>query len=305
MEAIEIKSFGDVDVLQSVESAQPALKAKQVLVKNRAVAIDPYDVKFVMGQMGEADKLPLVPGSSVVGDVIAVGEAVTAFKVGDRVAATRHHHTYASEVVIGQSALALVPEAVNDAVAVAATLGAAMGYQAIVEDLDVEPGQKVLIQGGAGAVGSAAVQVALLRGAEVYATASPADFAYLQSLGAVNVVDYHSDYEAELSDFDAALDTIGRDVSIKSAKILKAGGKLRTVQAYDEALIAQYDIDAEFIFLQGTGVQLAALLDLIAAGKVNIRIAQVSHFNLANLRQAHQEMRKHAPKGKFVLSFVD
>ncbi|MGL5687661.1 MAG: NADP-dependent oxidoreductase, partial [Weissella cibaria] len=67
MKAVQIKEFGDVDVLEEIDAPTPKILKKQVLIKNHAVAIDPYDVKFIQGLAGEADKLPLIPGSSVIG----------------------------------------------------------------------------------------------------------------------------------------------------------------------------------------------------------------------------------------------
>ncbi|MDR3241252.1 MAG: NADP-dependent oxidoreductase [Lactobacillaceae bacterium] len=302
MQAIQIKQFGDVDVFEMAEVATPELSPKQVLIKNHATAIDPYDVKFVMGKMGENDKWPLIPGSSVAGEIIAVGSDVTDFKIGDRVAATRHLLTYAEEVPVGQSAVAKIPAEVNDVTAASAVLGAATGYQVIVNDLDVQAGQKILIQGGAGQVGAMAIQVALNLGATVYATVNPRDFDYLKSLGNVTPIDYHSAYENELKDFDGVLDTVGGKVAIQSAKILKDGGKLRSLATMPEQ-VQGYPIDAEHTYLQGKRLILAALLDDLAQGRVKIRIGQVLPFNLENVKTAHNEAREHSLAGKTVLQF--
>jgi NADPH:quinone reductase-like Zn-dependent oxidoreductase len=304
MKAIEVKKFGDVDVLEEVTVDSPTITSKQILVKNLATAIDPYDVHFVEGFMGEGDKLPLIPGSSVVGEVIAVGDEVTGFKVGDRVAATRHHKTYAEEVLLGQSMAAKVPDNVDNVTAVAAVLGALTGYEEVTYDLAVQPGEKVLIQGGAGSVGAAAVQVALKAGATVYATAKPADFDFLKSLGDVTPVDYNTAYENDLRDFDAVLDTVGGDTMLKSAKILRPGGRLRALVGLDEEALAPYDIDAQWGSHASKGKQLAEFLDLIAAGDVTIRLAETEPFSVEALRAAHQAVRDHkAPSGKVVLTF--
>ena len=303
MKAVQIKEFGDVDVLEEIDTPTPKILKKQVLVKNHAVAIDPYDVKFIQGLAGEADKLPLIPGSSVIGEVIAVGEEVTDFQVGDRVAATRHHQTYAEEVPVGQSAVAKVPAELDDEHAVAAVIGAATGYQMITDDLDVQAGQKVLIQGGAGSVGSVAIQAALNRGAVVYATAKPADFDYLKSLGNVTPVDYHTAYENELSDFDAVLDTIGGAVAIQSAKFLKQGGKLRNLTSYDDETMSAFDIDAEHTYLKGKRPNLAALYADMVAGKINVKVGEIKPFTVANLRDAHAAARQGSAAGKVVLTF--
>ncbi|MFT8466510.1 MAG: alcohol dehydrogenase catalytic domain-containing protein [Liquorilactobacillus satsumensis] len=95
MFAIQIRDYGAVDVFEEVETPRPKIKPKQVLVKQHAVAIDPYDVKFRQGLMGKDQQPPIVTGSSVAGEVVAVGDKVQAFKVGDRVAASPHLRSYA------------------------------------------------------------------------------------------------------------------------------------------------------------------------------------------------------------------
>lgn len=303
MKAIQLENYGPVTGLNEINTDTPKLLKKQLLVKNHAVAIDPYDVKFIAGKMGTSEELPLIPGSSVVGEVVAIGSDVTDFKVGDRIAATRHQKTYAELVPVGQSVATKVPDSIDDVHAVATVIGAATGYQMIHRDLNVQPGQKVLIQGGAGAVGSVAVQAALNIGAQVYATAKPADFDYLRSFGDVTPVDYHTAYENELSGFDAVLDTIGGSVSVQSAKILKSGGILRGLAGLDEAALSAFDIDAANTFSDGKRPNLEALFADMVAGKIKLRIGQILPFTLTNLRNVHEQARQHALQGKTVLTF--
>ncbi|WPQ67868.1 NADP-dependent oxidoreductase [Weissella paramesenteroides] len=303
MKAIQLENYGPVTGLNEINTDTPKLLKKQLLVKNHAVAIDPYDVKFIAGKMGTSEELPLIPGSSVVGEVVTIGSDVTDFKVGDRIAATRHQKTYAELVPVGQSVATKVPDGIDDVHAVAAVIGAATGYQMIHRDLNVQPGQKVLIQGGAGAVGSVAVQAALNIGAQVYATAKPADFDYLRSFGDVTPVDYHTAYENKLSGFDAVLDTIGGSVSVQSAKILKSGGILRGLAGLDEAALSAFDIDAANTFSDGKRPNLEALFADMVAGKIKLRIGQILPFTLTNLRNVHEQARQHSLQGKTVLTF--
>lgn len=303
MKAIQLENYGPVAGLIEINTDTPKLLKKQLLVKNHAVAIDPYDVKFIAGKMGTSEELPLIPGSSIVGEVVAIGSDVTDFKIGDRIAATRHQKTYAELVPVGQSVATKVPDDIDDVHAVAAVIGAATGYQMIHRDLNVQPGQRVLIQGGAGSVGSVAVQAALNIGAQVYATAKPADFDYLRSFGDVTPVDYHTAYENELSGFDAVLDTIGGSVSVQSAKILKSGGILRGLAGLDEVALSAFDIDAANTFSDGKRPNLEALFADMVAGKIKLRIGQILPFTLTNLRNVHEQARQHSLQGKTVLTF--
>lgn len=303
MDAILLNQFGSVTELQSARVDRPTLKPKQILVANHAVALDPYDVKFVMGLMGEADRLPLIPGSSVAGEVVAVGAAVTDFQIGDRVAASRHHQTYAEFVPVGQSALAKIPDNLSDATAAASVLGAATGYQMITRDLDIQAGEKILIQGGTGSVGTTAIQVALMRGADVYTTANDRNSAFLEQFGPVHCIDYKTAYEQTLSGFDAVLDSIGGETALKSAKILNPGGRLRNLSndAQLEDLSHRYQIDAQHSFATGKGDLLQELFTLIAQGTIKIPIAEVLPFSQNNLQQAHHALRQSSPLGKIVL----
>lgn len=305
MKAIQLNQYGSVTELTTITTEIPKLLKKQLLVKNHAIAIDPYDVKFIAGKMGTSESLPLIPGSSVVGKVVAIGEDITDFKVGDRVAATRHQKAYAQFVPVGQSAATKVPDNIDDAHAVAAVIGAATGYQMIHRDLNVKPNQKILIQGGAGAVGSVAIQAALNIGAQVFATAKPADFDYLKSLGNVTPIDYHTAYENELADFDAVLDTIGGSVSIQSAKILKQGGLLRSLAGLDDAAVAEFDIDAANTYSDGKRPNLQALFNDMATDKISIRIGQILPFTLSNLRDVHEQARHHSLQGKTILTMAE
>lgn len=303
MQAIQLTSFGPVTNLQAVTLNRPELKPKQVLIENHAVAIEPYDVKFVAGQVAYHKNLPVVPGSSVMGTIVALGSDVTDFQLGDRVAATRYLQTYAEYVAVPASALALVPPELSDAQAVAVAVSGATGYQVIHEDLAVQPQQKILIQGGAGAVGSLAIQEAVLLGAEVYATANPRDFPLLEDLGA-HPLDYHQDYPNYLHNLDAVLDPIGGQTALQSAQVLKVGGKLRNLTSYDEEAMAAFPIDAAQTWLKPKGGPLLEkLYQDIVQHHFFLRIAEIAPFNEQTVRQMHTLLRKHHSHGKLVLTF--
>ncbi|KRN32201.1 NADP-dependent oxidoreductase [Weissella halotolerans] len=303
MQAIQLRSFGPVSQLNTATVNRPTIKPKQVLIETHAVAIEPYDVKFVAGQMPYQKSLPVIPGSSVMGTITAIGSEVTDFKIGDRVAANRYLQTYAEYVAVPASALALVPPELNDSQAVAVAVSGATGYQLIHDDLDLKAQQKILIQGGAGAVGTIAIQEAKLLGAHVYATANPRDFSLIEKLGATPI-DYHQDYAQHLSNFDAVLDPIGGKTAIQSARLLKKGGKLRNLTSYDEATIATFPIDAAQTWLKPKGGPLLEkLYQDIVKENFMIRIDTIAPFNEQTVRQMHTALREDSSHGKLVLTF--
>lgn len=301
MQAVQINQFGSVDVMEMAEVALPNLGDHQVLVQNYAVAIDPYDVKYVAGVFGPNDKWPVIPGSSVAGRVTALGALVQDFKVGDRVVATRHLKTYAEFVPVAEKALTKIPAQLNYEEAVAVALGGATGYQMIAERLKVQAGEQVLIQGGAGQVGAMAVQAAVALGAEVTATASPKNFAQVQALGATRVVDYHAvDYQ-QLPAFDAILDPIGGASVIQEIISLKPTGHLLALGPVPAALAD--DTRVESTYSQILRPTLATVLDYLAQKKWQVQIGQVVPFTLANLQEQHRLARTNQLVGKSILTF--
>ena len=227
MYAVEMLNYGEPTVLvDNLAAAMPMIKPKQVLVKQRATAIDPYDVKFRQGLMGTDKATPLIPGSSVAGVVVAVGAEVTAFAVGDRVVASTHLKSYAEFVPVGQSLLAKIPDAVSDVQAAAVVLGGQTGYQMITKDLAVQPRDTVLIQGGAGSVGFTAIQVAKWLGVQtLYTTVrGQAAAAVVQAVDpTLQVIDSQTtSLQAAIpAGVDVILDTIGGDTLQTSLAVLK------------------------------------------------------------------------------------
>ncbi len=299
MYAVEMINYGDLDVLTDTQTAQrPEIKSKQVLVQQHATAIDPYDVKFRQGLMGTDKPTPLIPGSSVSGQVIAVGDEVENFSIGDRVAASTHLRSYAQYVAVSQSLLAKIPDNVIYETAAATVLGAQTGYQMVTVDLDIQPGESVLIHGGAGSVGSAAIQAARLRGAQtIYTTASSTATAYLQAIDSqVQVIDYRTTAltQALTEGVDVILDTIGGDTLQQSLNVLKPQGRL--VSLVEDAT----DQRVRHSYLQSNGQRLETLLGLVSVGKMSIRIAKVAPFDAENMKQF--QTLKHV-LGKLVLTF--
>lgn len=298
MLAIEMSEFGTPTVLKSSRVDTPKLTPSQVLIQNHAIAIDPYDVKFIAGLMGD-HKMPLIPGSSVVGEIIAIGDKVTDFKVGDRVAASRHLKTYAELVPVHQKNLAKVPDNISDELAAAVVLGAATGYEMITGQLDVQAGQNILITGAAGAVGSVAVQATLLRGANAFAYVRPNQAERVAALGNVTILD--NDIVPDVQ-FDGVLNTIPNlNLLEQVAKQLTPGGKLLSLVPVSDALANNEQV--QNVYASAAGEYLANLLTDMSANKIEIAIADVMPFNQKNLQEAHRIMLEDHPQGKLVLTF--
>lgn len=291
--------YGGVDVLVATKTAvQPIIKPTQVLVKQHATAIDPYDVKFRQGLMGQEKTVPLISGSSVAGEIVALGEEVTGFTIGDRVAASLHLNSYAEFVALGRKAVAKIPDNVSYAQAAALALGAQTGYQMITEDLNVQADESVLILGGAGSVGLTALQMAKLRGVnEIFTTAVGEGISFLKQFDSnLHVIDARAEQLAKIipEGVDVILDTIGHDTLKQALSVLKPTGRLVSLVGDDS------DVRVTHGYLKSNGEQLRDLLQLVSEDKIKVIISDSKPFNVENLKTF--QTLKHVI-GKLVLTF--
>lgn len=196
MKAIMYYQYGPPDVLQIDEIEKPTPKDKQVLVKVHASSINAVDYRgmkntILMRITGGGLSKPNNPrvGTDVAGQVEAVGENVTRFQPGDEVFGCAHG-AFGEYVLAREAYLALKPANISFAEAAALPVAALTALQGIRYAGGIKPGQKVLIQGASGGVGTFAVQLAKLAGAEVTAVCSPRNLDMARSIGADHVIDY-------------------------------------------------------------------------------------------------------------------
>lgn len=299
MKAVVLHRFNDLDSLTDEEVPTPVIGRDEVLVQAQAQAVDPVDYKIAEGMLD--GQVPMILGSTVAGEVIAVGEDVTSVNVGDRVAAqVRGGANYAEQVAVPVHLAAIIPATVSYEEAVSVVLGGQTAYQVIERGFNLQAGQKVLINGGSGAVGYVALQLALAKGAEVATTASGWGADMLrQQFPKVQVFDYkQDDFTTVLHDFDAALDTVGSEkVLADSAKILTSTGKLVSIVAH------QAD-DPRFISLinKPAGENLAHLFAGLADGSLRTIIDQTLPLNASNVKTAYDRIKRGGLHGKVVFT---
>src|SRR5688572_15177248 len=211
MTAVRIHGFGGRDVLKVEQAPRPAPGDGELLVRVHAAGVNPVDWKIrKSGARGWLDvKTPYVPGFDVSGVVESLGAGVTRFKPGDAVYAMldlRRGGGYAQYAVVKESEAATKPENASHVEAAGVPLAALTAWQALFDTADLQPGQTVLVHGGAGGVGSFAVQLAKWKGAKVVATASKQNHEFLKQLGVDEVIDYKSQNFADVvKDVDVVL----------------------------------------------------------------------------------------------------
>lgn len=311
MHAVQIHGYGGPEVMVVNEAVvAPVAAAGEVLVAVHAASINPFDVKVRDGVMRSMKELafPAILGGDLAGIVAAIGEDVTGFTIGQEVYgaadALSSHGSLAEFSLVVASQLAPKPKTVDFQAAAALPLVASSAYQALVDTLQLQAGQKILIHGGGGGIGSVAIQLAKHLGAHVATTASAQSADFVRALGADEVIDYHDqDFSTVISDYDAVFDTVGGDTYTNSYKVLKKGGQLVSMmQDSDTSLEQQYSVTATHIFTDISAERLVAIAQLVDDGAIKVSVDKV--FPLEETAQAMEYQKSGHPAGKVVIAIA-
>ncbi len=279
MKASQLQNYGPGGVKFSDSVEKPTLKPDQVLVKVHAAGVNPFDWKIREGYMKEfiPMTLPATLGGDLAGTVEEIGEDVEGFAIGDEVFgqadATSGKGSYAEFAPVRAASLLKKPASLDYVTAAAYPLASSSAYQALVDHIGLAKGQKILIHGAAGGIGSFAVQIAHSIGAEVIATAGADDVEYMKALGASQVIDYkNEDFSSVVSGCDAVFDTVGGDTYVRSFEVLKKGGVLVSmVEQPDESLMEKFGVSAISQSSAVTQARLKAVAELIESGALKVK----------------------------------
>jgi putative PIG3 family NAD(P)H quinone oxidoreductase len=227
MKAITIKEPGGPEVLEWATVADPSPAAGEVVVEVAATALNGADVAQRMGFYPVPEGASPYPGLEVSGRIGAVGGGVTNWRVGDEVAALLSGGGYAQKVAVPAGQLLTVPKGVGLVEAAALPEAAATVWSNIVMTGRLDKGETFLMHGGAGGVGTMAIQIAKALGARVVTTVSGADTAKrVRELGAEATIDYKTEDFADHGPYDVILDVIGGDYLERNVRSLALDGRL-------------------------------------------------------------------------------
>jgi NADPH:quinone reductase-like Zn-dependent oxidoreductase len=304
MKAVQIKKYGGVDILELVDIEKPIIGPGQVLIENHASCINPIDSKIREGMIPV--QFPFTLGADLAGVVVQVGEGVKNYQVGDKVygqgiVLAGASGAFAEFVASPANLVAMMPQGVSFDQSAASVLTGVSAVQALIEYMNLQSGQKILIHGGAGGIGTVAIQIAKKMGAYVATTVTQDEMDYVKSLGADQTIDYNADkFEQLLSDFDAVFDTVGGDIYMKSFKVLRPGGVLVSMlEKPNEDLMKQCQVTAISQMTQVTAERLNILTKFIEDGVVKIHIDKV--FSLDQVKEAFEAKENGKVKGKIVI----
>lgn len=317
MRAVYHKAFGDADVLEVGDLPKPEPGPDQVLVKVAAAGVNPIDHRLRAGalQNDVTRHYPIVPGRDFAGTIAAVGAVVEGWQVGDEVLGLAFCRppgpcpgTYAEYVSVPADAIAAKPPQLDFSEAAAIPLVSLTAWQALVEVGGLERGQSVLIQAGAGGVGSIAIPIAKYLGARVYTTASARNVDYVKRLGADIAIDHLSENYVRVIELHEpeglhlVLESLDDEAAVRAAPTLvRDGGAVVYLDSEPPDLpdFQERQIRGAFLHHRADGAMLAEIVALIAAGSLPQPSVEVLPLDQA--AEAHRRIASSRTVGKLVL----
>lgn len=333
MKAAFITKYGKEEKLQLGEVAKPVAKDNQVLIKIKAASVNPIDFKIKAGLLKFVRKysFPLILGHDLSGEVVEVGSKVTKFKKGDFVFSRPNNDcigSFAEYIAVNEDEVALKPANISFEEAASLPLVGLTTWQAF-DAANVKKGDKILIQAGAGGVGTFAIQLAKIRGAEVWTTTSEKNEGLVKSLGADHVVNYRKVHPWEvLNNMNFVFDTLGGDDLFKIFNVVKPGGWVVSISGLPDGETAK-EMDLgffkrfvlklvgfkanlsaavkknhyKFLFMKPNGAQLTQIKEFVEQGKIRPVIDSV--FPLSNIQEAIAHSESGRARGKIVIKVAD
>jgi alcohol dehydrogenase len=311
MKSAQINTYGSSEVIEiNQNTPEPTISPGKVLVTIKAAGVNPVDWKIREGGMQQLIPLqfPSTLGIDFSGDIKQVGEGISPsdLKQGDEVygqagVISGGSGAFAEMALANMGSIANKPKKLDYSEAAGLPSVGVSAWQALKENIELSKGQKILIHGGAGGIGSMAIQLAKYLGAYVATTVSANDKPFVQELGADVVIDYRTQtFEDLLQNYDAVFDTVGGDTYRRSFKVLKKGGVIVSMlEQPNSELMNQYGIKAIFQFTQADRERLTKVAQWVDEN--NIRLNIEKKFSLDETSDALDYQKDIHPRGKVVL----
>jgi alcohol dehydrogenase len=310
MKSVQINRYGSSEAIEiNQNTPSPKLSPGKVLVDIKAAGINPVDWKIREGYMKQMIPLqfPSTLGMDFSGIIKQVGEDVSSeYAQGDEVYGQASitndgSGAFAEMAFTNIDNIALKPKSLSYTEAAALPLVGVSAWQALVENMELSKGQKILIHGGAGGIGSFSIPLAKNLGAYVATTVSSDDIQFVQDLGVDEAIDYTvQSFEYLLHDYNAVFDTVGSETYTKSFKVLKKGGKIVSMlEQPNSELIERFSVKAIFQLTHVNNDRLARLAQWVDQTNIKIHIDKI--FRLEEAAKALDYVKDVHPRGKIVL----
>lgn len=312
MQAAILPEFGPATAFRIEKVAIPLPAAGQVLVKVKAIGLNPVDFKTRSGKgYASYQTLPAILGWDIAGEVVSVGDGVSKFVTGDRIFGMSNFpnpgNAYAEYAVVQEEEFAIIPKEISYEVAAGTPLAGLTAWEALFDQAGVTWGQRVLVQGGAGGVGHIIVQLAKWKHCFVAATASAPNHPFLKELGVDQLVDYKTQrFEDVVEKVDVVIDGMGGEIALRSLEVLSPGGVLVSLPSMykdDPAVIArakEKGVEAKWMSVRPSGERMEQLAFLLSNNRLKVQVDET--FPLTEIVRAHQRLEEGHGKGKIVLT---
>ncbi|TGN40094.1 NADPH:quinone oxidoreductase family protein [Marinobacter confluentis] len=322
MRAILCKEYGPAEKLVIEDIASPEVKGRGVKVRVKAAGLNFPDTLIIEGKYQLKPTMPFSPGGEMSGEVIEVGEKVTRFKPGDRVAGLTGYGAFAEEVIVPEQNILPIPESMSDEKAAAFSMVYGTSYYALKQRANIQPGETLLVLGASGGVGLATIELGKAMGAKVIAAASTAEkLAVAKEAGADELINYTEEPLKEAvkkltnsKGVDVIYDPVGGDFTEQALRAMAWNGR-HLIIGFAAGDIPQ--IPANLTLLKGCSVvgvfwgsftqrepensakNMMELLQMFAEGKIDPRISQV--FEFEDYAKALGALTGRTATGKIVL----
>jgi NADPH:quinone reductase-like Zn-dependent oxidoreductase len=311
MKAIVIREYGSAEVLRYEDVEQPKIQPDQLLVKVYATTVNPIDWKIRKGMLKfiTGSKFPIILGLDLSGEVLEVGSQVTRFKPGDAIygSVSVPGGAYAEFAAVSENFAAFKPNNMSYEEAASLPVAALTALQSLRNLGNIQSGQSVLINGAAGGVGTFALQLAKVFGAEVTGVCSTKNLELVKSLGADRTIDYtQQDFTKHTDQYDIILDAVAKRSFASCKPVLKPNGVYITTLPSAEIVVQGVlttilpGKKAKLIFESPNTKDLTYLKELIEAGKMRAVIDRT--YPLQELAAAHAYSESERTVGKIAIA---
>jgi NADPH:quinone reductase-like Zn-dependent oxidoreductase len=272
MKAMQLNNAKQGPTLIAVELPQPEPGEGELLIRVHAAGVTHTELGWYPTNYAKdgSPRRGAIPGHEFSGVVAALGKNANGFQEGQEVYGMNDWFAdgATAEFCVTQAlSVALKPATLTHEEAATVPIGALTAWQGLLDRAKIQPGERILVQGGGGAVGIFAVQLAHLHGAHVIATVSPKQMKLVADLGADEVIDYHSSrFEDRTQKVDVVFDGVGGETLDRSWKMLKSGGRMVTIASIDET--AERRVKDAFFIVEPNQQQLVEVAKLLDAGKL-------------------------------------
>jgi NADPH:quinone reductase len=335
MKRVIIDRFGGPEVVSVVDESNPRTGPGEVRVRVLASGVSLSDAQMRAGTYLGGPKPPFTPGYELVGVVDELGEGCSRLRVGDRVGALTQWGANAERVCVPEKYAVEVPEDLDPAEVLSLVFIYMTAYQMLHRAANAKSGERVLVHGAGGRVGTAVLELAAAAGLSVYGTASAHDGATIERMGAVAIDYRNQDFLARVRELtgdgvDIVLDPFGGRMALRSFRALRAGGRLVIYGRQNTISHGRKNWPGVFEWYVGTALvvlwgllsprrrvlayriqkmriphqdwyreDFRALLELLRQGKIHPVVAE--RLSLDDARKAHEMLESSAATGKLVL----